>query len=183
MAAHPAIIPACLLAELEPHEWSTPSLCSAWRVRDVVAHIASYDRLTPRDLLRRLAALFGGRIALTDTRTTIRTSGDHSESRETSQRAGSVRPCRLRPAPPLRGPGGCAAYASPPRTWDVVRHGTRCARHGRTDPHDDGWPPGHRARTAGTKLPSPGTTDRRSTRWVSTRALLPPLARRNTHGA
>lgn len=35
---------ADLLDGLEPSEWERPSLCSAWRVRDVAAHVA----LTPR---------------------------------------------------------------------------------------------------------------------------------------
>lgn len=34
------------LAELTPQQWDQPSLCSGWRVRDVVAHIIGYDELT-----------------------------------------------------------------------------------------------------------------------------------------
>lgn len=30
---------AALLETLEPHQWSTPSLCPAWTVRDVAAHL------------------------------------------------------------------------------------------------------------------------------------------------
>lgn len=31
---------AALLAGLSPDQWDTPSLCAAWRVRDVAAHVA-----------------------------------------------------------------------------------------------------------------------------------------------
>ena len=33
-----------LLETLTPEEWEAPSLCSGWRVRDVVAHVVAYDR-------------------------------------------------------------------------------------------------------------------------------------------
>lgn len=36
-----------LLAGLEPREWEQPTLCGAWRVRDVAAHVISYDVLSP----------------------------------------------------------------------------------------------------------------------------------------
>jgi uncharacterized protein (TIGR03083 family) len=36
---------ADLLATLSPAQWETPSLCEGWRVRDVVAHMFSYDVL------------------------------------------------------------------------------------------------------------------------------------------
>lgn len=36
-----------LLADLEPDEWDAPSLCTQWRVRDVAAHVISYDILSP----------------------------------------------------------------------------------------------------------------------------------------
>ncbi|MGG5257614.1 maleylpyruvate isomerase family mycothiol-dependent enzyme [Phycicoccus avicenniae] len=32
-----------LLEDLAPHEWEAPSLCARWRVRDVVAHVLSYE--------------------------------------------------------------------------------------------------------------------------------------------
>jgi len=35
------------LETLTPEEWGAPSLCSAWRVRDVVAHVVAYDRFAP----------------------------------------------------------------------------------------------------------------------------------------
>ncbi|WP_335726569.1 maleylpyruvate isomerase family mycothiol-dependent enzyme [Pseudonocardia sp. HH130630-07] len=39
-----------------PAEWDAPTLCTGWRVRDVVAHTISYDGLRPLALARRLAA-------------------------------------------------------------------------------------------------------------------------------
>ncbi|MBK1783160.1 maleylpyruvate isomerase family mycothiol-dependent enzyme [Prauserella cavernicola] len=46
---------ADLLAALTPQQWDTPSLCEGWTVRDVVAHMLSYDELDGRELLRRAA--------------------------------------------------------------------------------------------------------------------------------
>ncbi len=43
------------LADLTPQQWDTPSLCAGWRVRDVVAHMISYEGLPRRELARRLA--------------------------------------------------------------------------------------------------------------------------------
>ena len=31
------------LATLTPEQWEAPTLCTLWRVRDVVAHIYSYE--------------------------------------------------------------------------------------------------------------------------------------------
>ena len=45
---------AAFLATLTPAQWDTPSLCEGWRVRDVVAHIVSYDAVEGRDIGRRL---------------------------------------------------------------------------------------------------------------------------------
>lgn len=42
-----------LLAGLSPGQWDQPSLCERWRVRDVVAHVLSYDELSPRELVWR----------------------------------------------------------------------------------------------------------------------------------
>ena len=36
---------AVFLASLSPDDWARPSLCTEWSVRDVVAHILSYDEL------------------------------------------------------------------------------------------------------------------------------------------
>ncbi|QCH23190.1 hypothetical protein DSM43276_01446 [Mycobacteroides salmoniphilum] len=37
---------ANLLAGLTPEQWDAPSLCSKWRVRDVVAHMIGYEDLS-----------------------------------------------------------------------------------------------------------------------------------------
>jgi uncharacterized protein (TIGR03083 family) len=35
-----------LLGELTPDQWRSPSLCAQWSVRDVAAHVVSYDELS-----------------------------------------------------------------------------------------------------------------------------------------
>jgi uncharacterized protein (TIGR03083 family) len=47
---------AALLAGLTPRQWDAPTLCAGWRVRDVVAHMISYDGLGRRGLVARFAA-------------------------------------------------------------------------------------------------------------------------------
>lgn len=42
---------AAFLATLSPQQWQAPTLCTRWRVRDVVAHVISYDNLGVRSLL------------------------------------------------------------------------------------------------------------------------------------
>jgi uncharacterized protein (TIGR03083 family) len=42
---------AAFLATLSPQQWQAPTLCAQWRVRDVVAHVISYDELDARGLL------------------------------------------------------------------------------------------------------------------------------------
>lgn len=42
-----------LLTGLTPQQWDAPTLCTGWRVRDVVAHMVSYDGLDRRQLLGR----------------------------------------------------------------------------------------------------------------------------------
>ena len=46
---------AAFLETLSPAQWEAPTLCAGWRVRDVVAHVISYDELDGRALLNRLA--------------------------------------------------------------------------------------------------------------------------------
>ncbi len=46
---------ADLLAGLTAEQWDAPTLCTRWRVRDVAAHIVSYDRLGPVGLAGRFA--------------------------------------------------------------------------------------------------------------------------------
>ncbi len=42
-----------LLVTLTPEQWAAPSLCAGWSVRDVVAHVLSYEELGPRQLAGR----------------------------------------------------------------------------------------------------------------------------------
>ncbi len=44
---------ADLLGTLTPAQWDAPSLCAGWRVRDVVAHMYSYEELGPVGLVGR----------------------------------------------------------------------------------------------------------------------------------
>lgn len=44
-----------LLAGLAPQQWQAPTLCDGWQVRDVVAHVLSYEELDAAGLARRLA--------------------------------------------------------------------------------------------------------------------------------
>ncbi len=46
---------ADLLAGLTPEQWNAPTLCTRWRVRDVAAHIVSFDHLGPVGLAGRFA--------------------------------------------------------------------------------------------------------------------------------
>ncbi|MEZ0352821.1 maleylpyruvate isomerase family mycothiol-dependent enzyme [Mycobacterium sp. pR1184] len=46
---------ADFLATLSPQDWETPSLCSKWTVKDVVAHVISYEELGKLGLLKRFA--------------------------------------------------------------------------------------------------------------------------------
>ncbi|MDN4175449.1 maleylpyruvate isomerase family mycothiol-dependent enzyme [Nocardioides sp. SOB77] len=50
-----------LLADLRPDEWRRPSLCAGWTVRDVVAHLLSYEGLGPREVVGRMVR---GRLVL-----------------------------------------------------------------------------------------------------------------------
>jgi uncharacterized protein (TIGR03083 family) len=43
------------LATLTPREWEAPSLCSRWTVKDVVAHVISYEELGALGLLKCFA--------------------------------------------------------------------------------------------------------------------------------
>ncbi|MGZ4526338.1 MAG: maleylpyruvate isomerase family mycothiol-dependent enzyme [Mycobacterium sp.] len=43
------------LATLAPQDWAMPSLCVGWTVKDVVAHVISYEELGPLGLLKRFA--------------------------------------------------------------------------------------------------------------------------------
>ncbi len=53
-----------LLRGLSEDQWNAPTLCAGWRVRDVVAHVISYEDLGPADLARRFLK---GRLRLSRT--------------------------------------------------------------------------------------------------------------------
>ncbi|MHB1447126.1 MAG: maleylpyruvate isomerase family mycothiol-dependent enzyme [Acidimicrobiales bacterium] len=46
---------ADFLASLRPEQWDHPSLCVGWRIRDVAAHVVSYEGHGWVDLIMRLA--------------------------------------------------------------------------------------------------------------------------------
>ncbi len=46
---------ARFLATLTPEQWQAPSLCTDWSVKDVVAHVYSYEGLGKPALIRRFA--------------------------------------------------------------------------------------------------------------------------------
>jgi uncharacterized protein (TIGR03083 family) len=46
---------AAFLETLTTQEWHAQSLCDRWTVKDVVAHMVSYDELTPFGLMKRFA--------------------------------------------------------------------------------------------------------------------------------
>jgi uncharacterized protein (TIGR03083 family) len=46
---------ADFLATLTPQDWEAPTLCSKWSVKDVVAHMISYEELGVLGLLKRFA--------------------------------------------------------------------------------------------------------------------------------
>lgn len=45
---------ADFLASLRPEQWDQPSLCTGWRVRDVAAHVVSYEEHDWDDVIRRV---------------------------------------------------------------------------------------------------------------------------------
>lgn len=45
---------ADFLETLSPQQWQEPSLCLGWTVRDVVAHMISYEEHSTPDLLKRV---------------------------------------------------------------------------------------------------------------------------------
>ena len=55
---------ADFLGSLRPEQWDHPSLCRGWRIRDVAAHVISYEDHGQADLARRLvrARLRPGRL-------------------------------------------------------------------------------------------------------------------------
>src|SRR5438128_1701398 len=45
---------ADFLASLRPEQWVHPSLCAGWRIRDVAAHVVSYEEHGGGDFIRRV---------------------------------------------------------------------------------------------------------------------------------
>ncbi|MBV8787721.1 MAG: maleylpyruvate isomerase family mycothiol-dependent enzyme [Mycobacterium sp.] len=43
------------LATLTPQDWEAPTLCTKWNVKDVVAHVISYEELSTAQLVKRFA--------------------------------------------------------------------------------------------------------------------------------
>ena len=43
------------LAGLTPQDWQAPTLCTKWNVKDVVAHVVSYEELSTPQLVKRFA--------------------------------------------------------------------------------------------------------------------------------
>lgn len=50
---------AALLAELTPEQWRTPSLCDAWTVRDVAAHLSLAPTISVRQTAREVVRARG----------------------------------------------------------------------------------------------------------------------------
>jgi uncharacterized protein (TIGR03083 family) len=49
---------AAFLRTLTPQQWTAASLCEGWSVKDVVAHVVSYEELSPFGLIKRFAKGF-----------------------------------------------------------------------------------------------------------------------------
>ncbi|KAA0110817.1 maleylpyruvate isomerase family mycothiol-dependent enzyme [Mycolicibacterium sp. P1-5] len=45
---------AAFLSTLTPQQWAAPSLCAGWTVKDVVAHVISYEELSKWGVAKRL---------------------------------------------------------------------------------------------------------------------------------
>lgn len=46
---------AAFLRTLTPQQWNAASLCEGWSVKDVVAHVVSYEELGALGLMKRFA--------------------------------------------------------------------------------------------------------------------------------
>jgi uncharacterized protein (TIGR03083 family) len=58
---------ADLLADADPATWDAPSLCDAWHVRHVIAHVTMPARLTPEQFGAGMAAAGGDFTVFSDT--------------------------------------------------------------------------------------------------------------------
>lgn len=87
------------LATLTEEQWRHPSLCQGWNVRDVVAHVLSYDDLTWRRTLTRFLA---GRLDTARINATTLADYQHHTPDDLLQRLAT----HLRPAGLTAGMGG-----------------------------------------------------------------------------
>ncbi|MFI0479752.1 maleylpyruvate isomerase family mycothiol-dependent enzyme [Actinomadura sp. 9N215] len=101
---------AAFLETLTPEQWEAPSLCAEWRVRDVVAHMISYEDLRARDVAARLAK---GRFSLNRTNAV---GVDDAGARTPDELLAMLRE-RLRPRGLTAGFGGLIAL-----TDGVIHH-------------------------------------------------------------
>ena len=170
---------ADLLAGLSADEWETPSLCAAWRVRDVAAHLAmapqaptapsmltestrargSLDALN-HDIAVRHAERPSGRIVdelrqIADSRRLpVATGLPDQPLRRPRARAGHRDPARVDRAPCLWGPPRPPPNASGRRAGRSGPGGA-CAGSGSRRPMSTG-PSGGRGRTGLDRGPAPG---------------------------
>lgn len=67
-----------VVEDLSPTEWDKPSLCTGWRVRDVVAHVAQLPDMKRRNLLPRIIKARGSLTRVRDE--AARTEGEQPAS-------------------------------------------------------------------------------------------------------
>ena len=104
------------LEQLDPHDWSTPSLCAGWTVHDVVAHLTLNTEVTTLGFMLGLIRARGNfdRMSLQRAHNEAATSSPTSLIARLRQHAGS----------PQRAPG--SAHIDP--LLDVLIHGQDIAR-------------------------------------------------------
>ena len=127
---------AAFLATLSPRQWLAPTLCAQWRVRDVVAHVISYDdlaeRLLPALRIALIAPGIGGpwrirgvRLVATDLRFTV---GMGPQAQGTAEALLMARAGRLGVMGELSGPGR-AKLAAPHRRLTAATRSVRLHGH------------------------------------------------------
>jgi len=121
---------AAFLATLTPQQWQAPTLCARWRVRDVVAHVISYDDLGARALLA-VAARAGFRPGRIND-TALTRYDRHTPGQLLALLAGNLQPAGS-PAPPRTPsnastpvPGAARARAEPAATGETPSPRQRC---------------------------------------------------------
>ncbi|PWJ52515.1 TIGR03083 family protein [Quadrisphaera granulorum] len=88
-----------LLSSLPLEQWEQPTLCDGWTVRDVVAHVLSYDDLTAGQTLHRFIS---GRLSTARINATVLAEFDGTSPEQLLQRLST----HLRPAGLPAGMGG-----------------------------------------------------------------------------